>query len=436
MLIDFLISNFRSIRGTQKISFEASSDNHLEDYYVVKLGKYRILKIATILGANASGKSNVLKAFYLFRDLLLRPCGDKTDLIEYDRFALDEVYAKGRSTMIVNFIVGEAKYQYTVIFDNKVIYSESLKCQPFDVIREHTVYERTTDESTFVSAVKFGEKYRSISDQRALQMNLLHNRTVFGAYLNSNVRIEWMQNIIDWVEDYMMPMVKPTGQGIFKYVSRGVLEGRIEKNDLIDQIRKADVGICNLDVQKKVVELDSEIVDALVHDDDIPDDVRRKLKDNPTRTEIEVRMAHSGHQGEVSFDLEEESGGTLRYYELSGLLLEVIKDSHFLTIDELECKLHPDLYVHFITTYLMNARQSQIVFTTHMREFLADKDLFRDDSVWITEKSLQGDTELYSLADFDSDTLRASTSRYNAYRAGRLGGIPRLGDTYLPYNKD
>ena len=104
-----------------------------------------------------------------------------------------------------------------------------------------------------------------------------------------------------------------------------------------------------------------------------------------------------------------------------------------MAIDELECRLHPDLYQHFVTTYLLNSHHSQLVFSSHFSEFLSDRDLFRDDSVWITKKSEKGDTELYSLADFDSETLRDTTNRYNAYRAGRLGGIPHLGDTYVSF---
>ena len=66
-----------------------------------------------------------------------------------------------------------------------------------------------------------------------------------------------------------------------------------------------------------------------------------------------------------------------------------------------------------------------------MREFLDEKENFRDDSVWLTEKNDEGATDLYSLSDFDSDVLRASTNRYNAYRAGRLGAVPRLNDPFI-----
>ncbi len=104
MILDYTISNFRSIREAQTLSFEATSDNHLEDYYVVKIDKYRILKIATILGANASGKSNILRAFSLFPLLMLNPCETKSSKIGYDQFALDNNMEKEYSKMIINFI--------------------------------------------------------------------------------------------------------------------------------------------------------------------------------------------------------------------------------------------------------------------------------------------------------------------------------------------
>lgn len=405
MLIDFSISNFHSIREMQTISFEATNDNHLEDYFVVKVGKYRLLKMATILGANASGKSNVLKALYMLPQLMLSPCQDKTSAIAYDKFALDTECQKRHSEIVANFIVGDAKYMYAVEFDNKIVYREILKCLPFDALREHTVYERTTDEAKLVSKMKWGEKYRSVINTRILSGNLLHNRTLFGAYLNSNVDIPWMKAILDWIEAYFIPMVTTGDQRLKNYVSQSVMNNRINRQDLIRQIMKADVGISDVEVEQKRVDDEHVLLD--------------------------VHMSHNGHQGTVAFDYEQESGGTQRYYELSGLLLEVIKDSHFLAIDELECRLHPDLYQHFITTYIRNSKNSQIIFSSHMREFLADRDSFRDDSVWIAEKSDIGDTEIYSLADFDTDTLRGVTSRYNAYRAGKLGGVPRLGDTYV-----
>ena len=71
-----------------------------------------------------------------------------------------------------------------------------------------------------------------------------------------------------------------------------------------------------------------------------------------------------------------------------------------------------------------------MVFTTHLREFLSDDDFFRRDSIWITEKNVDGETELYSLADFTEKEV-SQLNVLEAYKAGRFGGIPHLGDTYI-----
>jgi len=431
MFIDFSISNFRSIKEKQTISFEATEDKHLEDYYVVKKGKYRLLKIATILGANASGKSNIIFAFSLFPSFVLHPCENKSSKISYDKFALDVDYIEKDSEMVVNFLCGEQKYHYEVHFNNNIVSYELLQCYPFEELRPHKVFERTTDPVLGVSSLKWGYKYRSVSNTRTLTANLLHNRTVFGAFQNSNVDIPWMKDIVDWVATYIMQPVKTSEQRISEFVTKLISQQLIDRNLMTTQLKKADIGVSDFKVEKEVRELPKSMVDMLLADENTPLDVKTAIRVNPTTEEVRVRLIHNGSQGGVPFEFSQESGGTQRYYELTGVLLMLVKESHFVTIDELECRLHPDLYEHFIATYLSNAKDSQIVFTTHMREFLSNRDMFRDDSVWLSQKSDVGATEIYSMADFGSDVLRNTTSRYNVYRAGRLGAVPRLEDTYI-----
>lgn len=431
MILDFTISNFRSIKEAQTISFEATSDTHLEDYYVVQKDRYRVLKIATILGANASGKSNVVRAFSMFHDLVLEPCKNKTSNIVYDKFALDSNSADKDSIMIVNFLCGEQKYYYEVHFNNKAVTYELLKKHPFGNLREHKVFERNTDLASGVSSIKWGDNYRSASNSRDLGSNLIHNRTVFGAFQNTNVNIPWMKEIVDWLDSYILPPVFPSEQHIYEYVTNKINQKEIDKKLVALQLKKADVGVSDFLVEKETKDIPKELINMILSDDEVPEEFKNKIKADPTTEDFKIRLIHNGLQGGVPFDFNEESRGTQRYYELTGILMMLVKEPHFVAIDELECKLHPDLYEHFIATYLNNAKDSQIVFTTHMREFLSDKDMFRDDSVWFTEKSDEGATDLYSLADFGSDILRDSTSRYNVYRAGRLGAVPRLQDTYI-----
>jgi hypothetical protein len=82
----------------------------------------------------------------------------------------------------------------------------------------------------------------------------------------------------------------------------------------------------------------------------------------------------------------------------------------------------------------LNSNNSQIIATTQNREILDNKDLFRNDVIWLTEKSAESATELYSLADFDSSIIRIRTNVLNAYKSGKLRGAPNLSDIYIDLN--
>jgi len=333
--------------------------------------------------------------------------------------------------MIINFICGERKYRYEVHFTNETVSYELLQAHPFGEMRAHKVYERTLDNETMVSDIKWGEKYRSASNARDLIVNLLPNRTVFGSFQMSNIDIPVMKSIVDWAQSYLLPIVKNSEQHLADYTSEQLYEKKIDSRQVRNLLRAADIGVSDFKLSKEERSLPPKLIDMILKDDNAPDDLKSKLKECPTIEDINIKMLHNGVDGEVAFDFSEESNGTQRYYELSSILLKLINESHFVSIDELDCKMHPDLYQHFIDTYLSNSSQSQLIFTTHMREFLNDKDRYRDDAVWFTEKDNTGATNLYSLADFGSDILRKSTNRYNADRTRMLGAIPRLGETYI-----
>jgi len=437
MLLEISVENFRSIKEKQTLSFEATKDTHLEDYYVVEVGEYRVLRALSILGANASGKSNILKVFPLLRRLVLTSPSSKSNLIKFDPFVLDAEW-KNRDTIIdVSFLCDERKYQYTITLNNKFIRREELRCKPFGA-KTHTVFTRTTDNDGIKSIVKWKGKYNQ-AEARKLEVNLTANTTVFGAYQRTNTDLPWMKSIIEFFEDVMLPNITPGEQGLDDYTTKSILGKKVDKNQVLDLMHRADVGVDGIDVKKETKDLPKELVEMLLNDDNTPEELKQKLKESPTSNDYIVRLSHSGNGSSILMDFDEESMGTQRYYSLSSVLLQLINQEKFVAIDELEYRLHPDLYQFFIRTFLTNKSNSQIVYTTHNREFLNDKDLFRNDSVYITEKSDTGATELYSVTDFGTDTIRNTTNIFNAYKAGRLGGIPRIGGTYIKqtnYNND
>ena len=438
MIIDFTVSNFRSIKEPQTISFEATDDKHLEEYYVVEKGSYRLLKMATVIGANASGKSNMLQAYMLFLKLMRMPCESKTERIVYDKFALDKQSAKQDSTFTVNFICGTYHYRYNIVFNNEMVIKETLVCKHIDGGEMETMFERTTDKSTRVSSIKLQNGYLLFSVEfNKILINILHNRTVFGAFHKSNVDIPWMREISDWMDSYLLPIVTTTEQGLRQYTSNQIFDGKITKEQVASFLRKADVGISDFSVRKEDTPISPYYAAAIVNDKNTPDNIKEQAKNTSTLPDARVKMMHNGEQGSYELDFGEESRGTQRYYEMAGVLLTIINTPHIVAIDELEYAMHPDLYEHFLVTFLSNTKESQILCTTHMREFLSDRNLYRDDSVWIAQKDEYGATEIYSIADFDKEELKKVENRYGAYRSGRLGGIPRLGDTYVePLNSD
>ena len=179
-------------------------------------------------------------------------------------------------------------------------------------------------------------------------------------------------------------------------------------------LKQADFNISDISLQKK----------------DNYKDFYKKL----TKGEIsayDIKLEHTIQQKKYTLPFQLESEGTKGFYGFAGLLTLLLKESVVLPIDELEASLHPDLYLHFLLAFLANSNSSQLIATTHNRELLNNKDLFRDDAIWITDKDETCSTKLYSLYDFDSSVIRDTTNRLNAYKSGKLGGVPNLGDYYI-----
>jgi len=163
-----------------------------------------------------------------------------------------------------------------------------------------------------------------------------------------------------------------------------------------------------------------------------PADQIKELEEKKKITSVSIELEHTvGHaKYPLRFDL--ESQGTKRYYGFAGLLALLIKNLTIIPIDELEASLHPDLYLHFLLSFLLNAEKSQLIATTHNREILDNKDVFRNDVIWFTDKDDACSTELFSLADFDTSVVRNTTNILNAYKSGKLKATPR--STSVPRN--
>ena len=155
MIINFSVQNFGSIKEKQTLSFEADRSTHLEDTYIVYIGGQRILKLALIYGANASGKTTILKALDFLRDIILEPEHKKTNELVFNPFLFDTATPKQNSIISIEFFQNGIKYFYEVEFFKKAIVSEELY---FHNPNKANLFKRITNLENQFTEITFGNK--------------------------------------------------------------------------------------------------------------------------------------------------------------------------------------------------------------------------------------------------------------------------------------
>ena len=425
MIINFSVENFGSIKEKQTLSFLANKSDHLEDYYIIEPIKgLRLNKLALIYGANASGKTTVLKALDFLRKVCTEPFDKKTEKFDFEPFLFDENTPNKNTKFELEFVQKGIRYFYEVELNKNCIVKEKLyNFNPNKAL----VFERTTDEKKELTSIKFGSK---IPKKKSLEDNLeiftLWNNTVLGGFLKINADFTGLKETSEWFKRLLGAILNSdmTEELATKLVGDEVLD----KKFVVKILQKADLNIVDINIDLESGNPDDDVIKFLStkYGDQVSDYAKLKLTKNY------VTFKHKVGKFYFDLDLDYESKGTKRYFGYASLLNMLIElDSYIMPIDELESSLHPDLYNHFILTYLVNSKNSQLIVTTHNREILNNRDIFRDDAIWFTDKNEDSATELYSLADFDSSVVRDTTNVLNAYKSGKLGGVPNLGDYYI-----
>ncbi len=429
MIVNFSIQNFGSIRDKQTLSFEATKSNDLEAHFISEPIKgVRLLKLALIYGANASGKTTILKALEFLRNIVLEPADKKTERLNFEPFLFDAKTPLLNSVISIEFIESGIRYFYEVAFNKNAIVKEDLN---YYRPNKAKIFSRSTNLENQFTEIDFGSKIKKDKIfEKNLEANTLWNNTVLGGYLKTNIEFPELNNVTAWFTNYLKPLIK-TGTKLDNYITTQIDNGEIEKRNVLEILKKADFNISDIIIQDDTRGISDEIIEFL-ENQGITSSESLELLSNKRKVisaKLELEHTINDHKYYLPFHL--ESQGTKRYYGFAGLLSMLLKNPVFFPIDELESSLHPDLFIHFMLSYLINSDKSQILATTHNREVLNNKDIFRNDAIWFTNKSKQDATELYALSDFDTKIIRDTSNVYNAYKIGKLGGVPNLGDYYI-----
>lgn len=424
MILELKIQNFLSFKKEVSFSFEATSDNTLSDYYVaVQNDGTRILKMAMVYGANASGKSNLLGAFDFLNNFTRHIPEEKEGGTNFQPFEFGETAKKPGSFELLFYVKGK-KHRYQLIVDRNTVLQEKLFVYPGT--QPALIFSRDFDNKSKISVVQFGSKIK-ISNQalEAIQLKTLKNASVLAAYNQVNLAISELDEVVSWFRNQFMQVINPYTD-LTSFSDHSIKVSEKMKLHALRFLKEADFNITNVlfvDRVRKVPEEILKYLDALPMIDEERDRIEKEKAWHYDETMFTHRVVNEGREESYNLPESNQSQGTLRYYGLSAPFFHAIENNGFLPIDEIGSALHPLLVMHFLKEFLQKSDQAQLLITTHNMSLLNEKDMLRKDAVWFTEKGEDGASDLYSMADFN---FRKELSFYNAYKIGKFGGIPEL----------
>lgn len=414
MLIDFRVKNFRSLRDEQVLSLVAAKDNSLSDTNTLSTGLKavpRMLPSAAIYGANASGKSNLIKALQYMRGVVLESATviQPGQTFAVQPFRLDPSSEKEPTEFEVTFVLDQVRYQYGFSMTSKRIVSEYLLV--YKAFKPQQWFERHYDSDQDKDVYDFGTGLKGPKTlwEKATRPNALF--LSMAVQLNS----EDLRPVFDWFARDLVIFNEQTPLNTQFAIQ--LLKDAESKKRICDFLTTADISISDIEV------VTDKVPRQKVHFDLTAGKTELRSEEFE---ESRLRFTHVTDQGKAVFDLDDESNGTRILVFLAAPILDILDKGLTLVIDELDTSLHTLLVRELVGLFHrpeINKRGAQLIFTTHDTSLLDAPDLFRRDQIWLVEKDTSQASTLVAIAEFSP---RKNEALGKGYLIGRYGGIPFL----------
>ena len=445
MLIRFSVENFKSFNDRQELVMIPAKKLKTNKEHVIALNKVSVLRNATIYGANASGKTNIIDAIRFAKHVITKKIPmeaskmycrvfsenqEKESKFEFEIFKNGKFYAYGFSLLMSDQIIKSewlyellpSKNTQTMLFEretdtNRLELGENLMLDEIDTMRFKTYKLDFEDNNTglFIREMNRNKK------------------------MNKESKLTFFRDVFEWFDEDLVTIFPDQPITDFEYFYG---DGGSDKiNDIIELF---DTGISKVKIEEiSVADLKNKIPTKIA--DDILQSFKSKLEDSADHMKAMMSLRTNtafynikGAKGEdpvittimlehgnafSDFEFSEESDGTRRLFDLLDILISNEKNKIYV-IDELERSLHPKLTYKFLELFFEHLKENntQLIFTTH-ESTIMDQELLRRDEIWFVERNKENVSHLYSLDRFKE---RYDKKLSKAYLEGRYGAVPVL----------
>lgn len=425
MLLEFRVSNYRSIKDEQCLSLVPIENDHtLRSINVYETNNNlvsSVLRGCAVYGANASGKSNLFLGMSVMQAIVR----DSATLVQAGQtlnvqsHVFDEESRSAPTAFEIDALIGGVRYQYGFSLTPDRIQEEWLLV--YKSAKAQRWFSRKRGEGKGPDVYEFGAYFLGAKDlwKKATRDNAL--------FLSTAVQLncDQLRPLWDWITGswVILPAMVPLNIEL----TVNAVESGTRKADVLELLNSADIGIADVDIQRQMGKQSSFSLDMATGKVSVSD---------IAETEIRIpRLKHRGSSSESFLNLQDESQGTQRVFAFAGVILTMLERGATLVVDELENSMHPLLVRHILGLFFShetNPRGAQVIFSTHNTSLL-DNELLRRDQIWFTEKGNDLATTLTPLSEFSP---RKKEAFEKGYLEGRYGAIPVLREFRAPEGKD
>ncbi|MCL2623852.1 MAG: ATP-binding protein [Planctomycetaceae bacterium] len=431
MLISFSVKNWRSFRDQQSINLVASAEKqHLNRVPEIAECKLRILPTAAIYGGNASGKSNLFKAFRFAQDMVVNGPSGKTRIL-VEPFRLDSVSPTVPTEFEFVFLVEDEEgqsspYAYEFSLSQDRVLKEQLSW--IKKSRDIVLFEREDGKPPVFHKILAKDKnlIAVLENTRNNQLFL----TNAASQNTSNYQSKQILHILGWFN--RLTCISPNTSAIF--TPQAITGNTDPENNLLYQLGTGifrfdfiDENLPQHEIKNWLDDRSEEYLPAFIKH---PSGSRFVIDKNENGLQMKRMVSvHRNDLGQdVRFDLTDTSDGTVRLLDLLPCFQDAARpgSKKIFFIDEIDRSMHTLLVRRLLEGFLelcSPQSRSQILFTTH-DIFQMDQELLRRDEMWLTERRRDGSTELIPLSSFKE--IRSDKSIRTSYLRGQLGGVPKL----------